>query len=182
MSSFDALESQQEIDKIAPSSATENSSEVEQQQDKDNVDDPDLLTCRNCHKQYKASENVDDCCLWYSDTHKGEFQVNWKSDFWYDWNEGRGPPDSAYCRREYGREGGYVWSICGCDHNRDECEREGKHKPEGEPLSDDDFEIPYDTSDDESTKKRKRTHDEEDEEEEEEEEDYEDDDDSNKWK
>ena len=58
--------------------------------------------------------------------------MDWDSDFWYDWNEGCGPPDSEHCRKEYGNEGGYVWSGCGCRNDHDECERSGPHEPESD--------------------------------------------------
>ena len=58
--------------------------------------------------------------------------MDWDSDFWYDWNEGCGPPDSEHCRKEYGNEGGNVWSGCGCRDDHDECERPGPHEPESD--------------------------------------------------
>lgn len=101
------------------------------------------LRCGQCKTDYKESENVDNCCVWYSGTHKGMYIVNEDSSFWHGWKEWYGPPDSAHCREEYRNEGGYIWSICGCNRDTGECSRSGKHKPEGEPLSDDDVELEY---------------------------------------
>jgi hypothetical protein len=109
------------------------------------------LKCRNCEEFYFESENTDDSCLWYSTTHKGAFVVDYKSDFWRGWEEHLGPPNSSHCRKEYGNEGGYMWSICGCRKDTGECERTSRHKTEDESISDDDEEIPYETSDEEES-------------------------------
>lgn len=101
------------------------------------------IVCARCEDKYCESENTDKSCLWYSRTHKGKFIVNHDSEFWYGWKEWNGPRNSTYCRKKFGIEGGFVWTRCGCDHNRDECERECRHKPEDASLSDDDYEISF---------------------------------------
>ena len=90
-------------------------------------------TCKRCDQKYDQRYNNDQtACVYYADEHEGTFDVDWDSDFWYDWNEGCGPPDSEHCRKEYGNEGGYVWSGCGCRNDRDECERSGPHERDDE--------------------------------------------------
>lgn len=154
MSSLDQNPPSQNVD--VPSSSSVSDQQEQKEQEGDNKEKrEELLKCGNCGMNYKESENDDDCCEWYSTTHKGKFLVNWKSKFWLGWEEHLGPPDSSFCRQRYSRDGGYKWSICGCEHDRDECRRISKHKPKNEPLSDDDEEIPYVTSDEEQPKKRK---------------------------
>lgn len=100
------------------------------------------LVCENCGSSYTESENTDECCEWYSNTHKGRYEVNYYAEFWVGWNSAMsGPPDSSFCRREYRNEGGYMWSICGCTQDTGECIRIGKHKPKGSALSEDDVEV-----------------------------------------
>ena len=86
--------------------------------------------CSKCHTKYTASDNYDGACVYCDDNHLGTLEVNWEHDFWYDWNEACGPPDSKYCRERYGEDGGYVWTGCGCTcGDNGECERVGRHEP-----------------------------------------------------
>jgi len=108
----------------------------------------EVLTCAFCDEEYVESENKEDSCEWFSETHKGRFIVDEDSDLWYKWHEGRGNPNGKFCRENYCNSGGYVWSICGCQQfNNGECMRSGKHKPEYD-LSDDDYESDYSGDDD----------------------------------
>jgi hypothetical protein len=89
-----------------------------------------LVLCGNCDEEYRECDNNDGACIFYEEEHLGTMQVNWEHDFWYNWNEARGDPDGDYCREEYGDDGGYTWTGCGCScGDNGECERQGRHVP-----------------------------------------------------
>jgi hypothetical protein len=108
------------------------------------------LECQNCNERYYESKNGNDnACMWYSRTHKGQYLCDYESEFWYGWHEAKHPKKSSYWKEQ--GDGGQKWTICGCTHASDECERTQRHKPTGSPLSDDDMEDEdsKDCSDDE---------------------------------
>jgi hypothetical protein len=86
------------------------------------------FVCENCGEKYNANnDNEIDACYWASNTHKGRFVVNHQSEFWADWeSKTMGSPISASSR--FGMDGGFEWTICGCDNNGSECIRIGQHK------------------------------------------------------
>ena len=109
------------------------------------TDEDGRWICSRCDEPYKESENKDGACFYYKShhdggyrVHKGLYRTDYGSDFWYGWHEANPPMESAYWKSE--RQGGHKWTGCGCTANdQDECEREGKHYPEGYPPSDDEW-------------------------------------------
>ena len=98
-------------------------------------EDTEARTCRQCNEVYTRAENTRSACYeWDAGRHKGDFEVNWESTFWETHGEHEGPPESDYCKEEYGRSGGYRWSGCGCvtgPEEEDECLRmHGFHRCE----------------------------------------------------
>lgn len=108
-------------------------------------DEDGRLICSRCDEPYQESENNDGSCLYYKDwhsgadrVHKGLYRTDYESDFWYGWHEANPPMESAHWKSE--GQGGHKWTGCGCTaNNQDECERQGKHYPEGYPPSDDEW-------------------------------------------
>ena len=114
------------------------------------TDEDGRLICSRCHEPYKESENKDGACMYMKDhlhhgdsycVHKGLYWTDYGSDFWYGWHEANPPMESAYWKSDgYQRRGGHKWTGCGCTANgQDECERMGKHFPEGYPPLDDEW-------------------------------------------
>ena len=107
------------------------------------VDGDGRLTCENCRRKYLETENHDEACVWYTSEHKGMFLTDYESDAWYGWHEANPPMTSSYWKdSSTGWDGKHRSTGCGCTHANDECERTGRHIPEGHPPSADEWVEP----------------------------------------
>ena len=99
------------------------------------------ITCRRCEEPFDPATNTNESCVFMKENHRGSFRVNWYHDTWHNWCAGFGPPNSSHCKQEYGNEGCYYWTGCGCTtHGSGECEREGWHRAADDPDTTDDEE------------------------------------------